>query len=161
MATKKTVKKAPVKKADPVVESTTAPAAPAAPPAPAPKPQSKIVNYFFPKAKGASFSWNVGTVDAPKTIRVQAKNGVLILDGANKDHAFAIEKLSKNPQNKANGGAKFGEVKTSNIEAGGIGLEIDKFIEMDESAIIAVLGGDIELYRLTKGSLIAKALKLG
>ena len=120
------------------------------------KEKSKTVNFFFPNRRSAGFTWQVGS----KTIRFVARNSMLVLDGAKDSEAFAIGKLRKDQRNKKNGGTMFIEVADGAITPSDTGSQIDNLIEMDVSMIRVMLGGDLELNRLTKGELIAKVLEI-
>jgi hypothetical protein len=138
-ASKKTAKKASAKKVD------TAPKAEEKP--------SKVF-FYFPKSRGASYSWREGD----KVRRCKAVNRVITLDPSNDDDAYMIEKFRADRANQANGGAKFVEVSDKAAEATDAGTKIELLMEMDFNALVTMLGGDIELLRLKKGDLIAKAL---
>lgn len=158
-AKKAPVKKVAVKKSIDVSQEQSTPPVTDNPPqvnTPVKTAQPKVVNFFFPKAKGASFRWR--TSDR-SVVAVRAKNGMLRLDPSNAHDKYAIEQLKSNPKNRANGGNMFVEV-SGNSTATGVSGEIDKLLEMDAGAIIAMLGGDLALHRLTKGGLIAKVLEL-
>lgn len=125
-------------------------------------PAKKKIHFYFPRSAGASFSNTVGAVNGRggRCVQVRAKNHILTLDEANADHTFFIARLRKAPENRGNGGTKFVEVDANARDVMDKPNQIDKLLEMDETAIITMLGGDLELHRLTKGGLIAKVLEL-
>ena len=114
---------------------------------------SATVAFYFPK-ENAGFTWDTGK----GVIRVKGVNNVITLLVGEDD--FAIEQLRKDEGNKANGGGRFVEVESRGVMQEKVAEQIDQLIEMDNSAIVAMLGGEMTLRRLSKGALIAKVLKL-
>jgi hypothetical protein len=112
------------------------------------EPKSKIVHFYFPKSKGASYGF--------EGISVKAKNHIITLDGAKDLEAYAIKML----RNDKGNGVKFIEIADKNEDSGDIGKRIDVLIDMDYGALVSMLGGALELHRLSRGGLIAKALEL-
>lgn len=145
---KKTAKKAPVKKetktANAQTETTVKQEVP------------ERVCFFFPRKRTKAFTWD----DGGRIIRVVAKNSMIVLRPDNPRDAYAIEKLRAHKSNKANGGNQFVEVDGKRNDPSKVGQKIDTMIEMAHPSLCAMLGNEPEFYRMTKGELIAKALEL-
>lgn len=125
------------------------------------KSTSKLVHFYFPKSAGATFTHNKVDADGNSNpLTVRAKNHVLTLDPATAEGKHFISALKKDKANKANGGVKFMQIEDPSGPVSDIAKSIDDLMAMDESSLITMLGGDIELHRMSKGGLIAKALKL-
>lgn len=110
--------------------------------------EPKLIHFYFPKSKGATYGF--------EGITVKAKNHIITLCEGNAKEAYAIEQLRKSPDK----GTKFTEVADKITDESDVGKRIDKLIEMDYSALVTLLGGAMELHRLSQGELIAKALGL-
>lgn len=122
------------------------------------EPKSNFTCFYFPKAKNSSFTWMIEGADS---IHVSAVGNMLKIDSTTPEGKFAIGKMDKDPRNKKNGGGMFAEVASGGVEIGDSGSRIDQLNAMDNNSLVMMLGGDIELHRLTKGGLIAKALEIG
>ena len=122
----------------------------------------KGITFFFPKGNNSIFVWGRAGKDGAKLRSAVARveSNVIRVRPEDIDAGYIIEKLRNHKDNTANGGVVFVEVKTGKLKASDMAERIDMLNSMEKPALVAMLGGDIGLHRLTTGGLIAKALEL-
>ena len=162
MAAKKTAKKAvskkaPVKKSFEAQTATTAPSQEATVEtklaAAAPKKKGSVA-FYFPRENPAF----TVTDDSGKLLRIKGINKTLVLSEGKDD--FAIKMLRADAGNKANGGSRFAEIAVGQLDSVQMGDRLDDLMGLDDTALVAMAGGEFYMYQLSKGNLIAKILEL-
>lgn len=154
MTDKKTTKKAMAKSVlfvDP--EPTTVKPVPAA---------KKVISFFFPKGEGSIFVWPKTNSEGERisNVSIRVESNMIRLRPDDSDYAFIAKRLRADKRNSKNGGNMFEEVETGKVATSNIAERIDQLNAMDKPALITLLGGGMQLHRLTTGALIAKALEL-